>query len=173
MSPRRSGAAVRAARATLATWAAVAILATGGGASGCFTVRAELPGALRADVTPEHLDKVGELQVQTTVFYFLGGLVGEAPRDLVARELRRQVQARAGDGVAQLTWRSEFTCTDVAIGGCTLGLVTPRTYRVSGDIVRIRQAPLPGRSLPWVAEDAATRTPAADDQPTASVAQAF
>jgi hypothetical protein len=115
------------------------------GSAGCYTVNAELPGTLRGDVSSTDTERVGNLTVETGHWFFLYGLVGETPKDLVSAELKRQVQAKGADGVANLTWESEFGCLDLVISQCTLGCVTPRTYRVKGDLVRIKKAPLPGR----------------------------
>jgi hypothetical protein len=147
-----------------ARWLLPMMLATVVATSGCFTVRAELPGALRSDVATTDTDKVAELKVETTAWFFLAGLLGEPPKDFVANEIRRQVQAKGADGVAGLTYRSEFGCVDLAIGGCTAGLVTPRSIRVSGDIVRIRKAPLAGRPARAAAAPLAAPTPAEPQQ---------
>jgi hypothetical protein len=113
--------------------------------SGCFTLNAELPGSLRGDVNAEDVEKVGDLQIEKGHWFFIGGLVGEPPRDFLAAEIKKQVQAKGGDGVNRLRYESEFGCLDLAIEGCTFSIIAPRTYRVSGEIVRIKKAPLPGK----------------------------
>ena len=111
--------------------------------SGCFTVNAELPGALRND-KPE-TEKIGALNIEKDNYFFIEGLVGEPPRDFFSTEIKKQVQAKGGDGVSGLTYESSFGCFDLIIGGCTLGCVAPRSYKVTGDIIRIKSGRLPGK----------------------------
>ena len=113
--------------------------------AGCYTVNAELPGTLRGDVSSTGTERVGSLAVETNHWFFLYGLVGETPKDIISAELKKQVQAKGAYGVANLTYESEFCCVDLLINSCSAGCVTPRTYRVKGDLVRIKKSPLPGR----------------------------
>lgn len=113
--------------------------------SGCYTVNADLPGTLRADLSDADMERVSVASVEKGQWFFLWGLVGETPRDFVSAELAKQVQSKGADGIANLTWKSEFGCTDLLFAGCTGGCVTPRTYKVTGDIVRLKKAPLAGR----------------------------
>jgi len=122
--------------------AAVAAVALGGG---CYTVNADLPGTLRGDIADADVERVGPVTIEQGQWFFLWGLVGETPEDLVAAELKKQVQAKGADGVANLTWQSQFGCVDLLAATCTAGCVTPRTYKVTGDIVRIKKAPLAGK----------------------------
>lgn len=127
----------------LASLLAVAVTVVG--ASGCYTVNADLPGTLRGDVAESDVERVGTITVQKSQWFFLWGLVGEAPKDFVAGELKKQVQAKGADGVANLTWQSQFGCVDLLAMGCTGGCVTPRSYKVTGDLVRIKKSPLAGK----------------------------
>jgi hypothetical protein len=113
--------------------------------SGCLSMRAKLPGTLRADVTPADVEKVGELRIEKSNYFFLAGLLGRPPADIFAADIQKAVQAKGADGVANLRYEAEDGCLDLGISVCTLYIVTPRTYRVTGDIVRIKKAPLPGR----------------------------
>ena len=113
--------------------------------SGCFTVNADLPGTLRTDVTPEQTEKVGSLSFEDTHWYFIAGLVGAPPEDYFSTEIKKQVQARGADGVANLTYEAQSGCLDLVIQGCTCSIIAPRSYKVTGDIVRIKSAPLPGK----------------------------
>jgi hypothetical protein len=122
-----------------------AIIATLAVSGGCYTVNAELPGTLRGDVSSTDTEKVGSLSIETSHWFFLYGLVGETPKDLISTELKKQVQAKGADGVANMTYESEDGFIDLVIGNCSAGCVTPRTYRLKGDLVRIKKAPLPGR----------------------------
>ena len=115
------------------------------GATGCFTVNAELPGTLRGDVTAQDVEKLGDLNVEKGHWFFLGGLVGAPPRDFFAEEIKKQVQAKGGDGVSHLRYESQQGCLDVGIQACSFSIVAPRSYHVTGDIVRIKKAPLPGK----------------------------
>lgn len=112
--------------------------------TGCFTVNAALPGTLRNDVKSDQTEKVGSLNIEKTNWFFIGGLVGAPAEDVFSGEIKSQVQARGADGVANLTYEAKTGCLDLIIGGLTCSLVTPRSYVVSGDIVRIKAAPLPG-----------------------------
>lgn len=118
------------------------VLAVG---AGCFTMQAELPGALRNDVAPADHEPLGAFSVEKKHWFLLDGLVGAPPRDLLSAEIRAAVQKRGGDGAIALRYESEHTCGDVAIGACTLGCLVPRTYRVHGTVVRINAPRLPGR----------------------------
>jgi hypothetical protein len=111
----------------------------------CYTMNAELPGTLRDDIKPADLEIIGSFSVERTHYFALDGLVGRPPIDMFSHEIKAQVQRRGGDGVANLVYESEHTCGDVAFGICTFGCLSPRTYRLHGDIVRIRAQRLPGR----------------------------
>lgn len=126
-------------------------------ASGCYTMNAALPGTLRNDVKSDQTEKVGSLKVEKTHWFFIGGLVGAPPDDVFAQEIKKQVQARGADGVANLTYEANEGCTDILISRLTCQLVAPRSYVVSGDIVRIKAAPLPGK--PAKSADAGVTSP--------------
>jgi hypothetical protein len=143
---------------------ALALLLVVVAGGGCYTMRAELPGVLRDDVQPAERDSLGPLVVEKKHWFLLDGLLGRPPADLLADDIKAAVQRRGGDGVAGLRYESEQSCGDAAIGACTLGCLVPRTYRVSGTVVRIRAPRLPGRPAKLV--DA--RTAAA-----ARIAQAY
>ena len=147
-----------------ASIALVAFIATA--SSGCFTVNASLPGALRNDKA--ETEKVGTLDVETSNYFFLWGLVGSPPQDLFAQEIKHQVQAKGADGVANLTYESNFGCFDLILGSCTLGCVTPREYKLSGDIVRIKAARLPGKTSKTVSAPSGI-----PGQPAQQVAQGY
>lgn len=115
------------------------------GATGCFTMRAELPGVLRDDMTPADSENLGPLTLEKKHWFLVNGLLGRVPKDFLAADIKAAVQKRGGDGVAGLKYQSEHTCGDAAIGACTLGCFVPRTYRVTGTIVRIHAPRLPGR----------------------------
>jgi hypothetical protein len=114
-------------------------------ASGCYTVNADLPGTLRGDVADSEVERVGTVTIEKGHWFFLWGIIGETPKDLVADELKKQVQAKGADGVANLTWQSQFGCVDLLAYSCTAGCVSPRSYKVTGDLVRIKKAPLAGK----------------------------
>lgn len=120
--------------------AAAAVLA-----AGCYTTEAHLPGTLRNDVKSEHLESVGKLQIEKTNWFFLWALIGNPPPDFFSAEIKRQVKAKGGDGVSNMTYESEFGCVDLLVTGVTGGCVAPRTYKLTGDIVRIKAASLPGK----------------------------
>ena len=113
--------------------------------SGCMTVNADLPGTLRGDVAEHEVEKIGELRIEKGNWFFLWGLVGEPPADFFATDIQKAVQAKGGDGVARLKYESQESCLDWGLTRCTFALIIPRSYIVSGDIVRIKKPPLPGR----------------------------
>ena len=113
--------------------------------SACFTTRADLPGTLRGDLGPSDVEKVGTLEIEKTNWFFLSGLAGQPPADFFANDIQRQVQARGADGVANLRYESQDGCIDWGVSTCTGSLIAPRTFKVTGDIVRIKKAPLPGK----------------------------
>lgn len=137
--------------------------------AGCFTTRAELPGTLRADVTPQDVEKVGALEVEKTNWFFFWGLAGAPPADFFAKDIQKAVQAKGADGVANLKYESQEGCVDWGISGCTGYLIAPRTFKVTGDIVRIKKAPLPGKPAKVASSSSSSSTPQA---PTVA-AQAF
>lgn len=116
-------------------------------ASGCYTMRASLPGALRGDLDDEEVIIVGRVDREVSHLYLLGGLLNPPPRELLEAELRPAVQEAGADGVANLVFEARFTAFDVVVWGLSLGLVSPRTYRIRADLVRIRAPPIPGRPL--------------------------
>ena len=113
--------------------------------TGCYTVNAKLPGTVRTDVSADQTEKVGSLSYETTHWYFIAGLIGAPAEDVFSEEIKKQVQARGADGVANLTYEAKFGCLDIVLTACTCNIIAPRTYTVSGDIVRIKAAPLPGK----------------------------
>ncbi len=112
--------------------------------SGCMTVKAQLPGTLRGDVEKTDVEKVGSFKYETGNWFFLWGLIGAPAEDVFAKEIRQQVLSKGADGVENLAVTSKSGCLDLIIGACTCALVVPRSYEVTGDLVRIKKAPLPG-----------------------------
>jgi hypothetical protein len=127
-------------------------------------VNATLPGTLRGDVQSSATERVGQVQIEKTNWFFLWGLVGEPPADFFAAELKQQVQAKGGDGVANLSYESQYGCVEMVVAGVTFGCVGPRAYKMTGDVVRIKMAPVPGKPTRSATHDVP------DDQ---RVAQAF
>lgn len=113
-------------------------------AAGCMTLNAQLPGTLRGDVEQTDVEKVGSFTYETGNWFFLWGLVGKPPEDIFAKEIRQQVLSKGADGVSNLSVEAKSGCMDLVIGYCTAGIITPRSYVVKGDLVRIKKAPLPG-----------------------------
>jgi hypothetical protein len=115
-------------------------------ASGCFTMRSDLPGTLRADLDARDVEVLGDLDFEVTQPFFAFGLVSAATPNLFAREIEREARAKGADGVRALRIEATFTVTDlfVACAGCGGALVATRTYRIRGELVRIKKPPLPG-----------------------------
>lgn len=114
--------------------------------SGCYTLRADLPGALRSDIDDD-VEILDTIELEVTHTYFLNGLVRRPPADLFADQLLAAVERAGGDGVANIVIEARFTPADVVLQNITFGVVAPRTYRLRADIVRIRAPALPGRRL--------------------------
>ncbi len=118
----------------------VLVVASGGG---CFTMNASLPGTLRGDVEPERLETVGKFEHEVTHWFIPCGL-GEAPETALRKEILRQVKEQGADGVANLKYEAYTGPVDCLIGR-VCPIVQPRTFRLSGDLVRIKAPPLPGQ----------------------------
>lgn len=116
-------------------------------ATGCYTVEANLPGTLRNDIKSDQTETVGTVSIEKGNWFFLWGLMGSPPSDFFSTELKQQVKAKGGDGVSGLTYESQNGCVDLLIGGLTCGIVGPMTFKVTGNVVRLKTAPIPGKSL--------------------------
>jgi hypothetical protein len=138
-------------------------------ATGCYTMNADLPGTLRTDVSNDETEKVGTFTIEKSNGWLLGGLVGAPPTDFWTADLQREVKAKGGDGAANIVYESQFSFVDELLGCVTCSIYAPRTYKLSGDIVKIREAALPG-SRPKSQGSAAPSTDAAksDDRGTVS-----
>jgi hypothetical protein len=142
----------------------VAAVAAVVGGIGCFTVNAEIPGTLRGDVASDETERVGVLAIEKNHWFYVFGLVGEPPQDFFSTELKKAVQQKGADGVANLEYQSELGCMDLVIASCTVGCITPRTYTLTGDIVRIKKAPLAGKPAKVAADDVRPSTKIAEAQ---------
>lgn len=112
-------------------------------ASGCYTLNASLPGTLRGDVEPERLETVGRFEHEVNHWFIPCGL-GEAPEAQFRKEILRQVKEQGADGVANLKVEAYNGPVDCVVGR-VCPFIQPRTFRMSGDLVRIRKPPLPGQ----------------------------
>lgn len=124
----------------LTTSALLAIVATG-----CFTIDANVPGTLRTDLAKTDYEKVGEVKHEHTQWFLFWGLVGQPDPEIFANIMKAEVQKKGADGVANFTLEGQWGCFDLGVGCVTLGIVSPRTYNVSADIVRVKTTPLPGK----------------------------
>lgn len=112
-------------------------------ASGCYTMNASLPGTLRGDLDPERdVEKVGEVSAEVNHWFIPCGL-GAAPETTFRKELLEQARAQGADGVANMKFEAQGTFFDVVVG-TVCPVLGPRTYRLSGDLVRIKKPPLGG-----------------------------
>lgn len=133
-----------------ASFLAVALVAL----PGCYTVNADLPGTLRSDVTKDDVETVGRFDVQKSNNFLFWGLSGQPPPDFISTELKREVKAKNGDGVQNLEYHSEAGCSDILLNYVTCGILGPRTFRFTGDVVRIRKPTLAGTAPPSTTTDA-------------------
>lgn len=111
--------------------------------SGCYTMNASLPGTLRGDVEPERLETVGQFEYEVNHWFIPCGL-GAAPETEIRKEILRQTKEKGADGVANLKFEAYTGPVDCLIGR-VCPIIQPRTFRVSGDLVRIKKPPLPGQ----------------------------
>jgi hypothetical protein len=125
---------------------ALLLLSTLALSTGCFTLRSDLPGTLRADLDDGDVEVLGDLDFEVTQPYFAFGLIGTAQPNMFAREIEREARAKGADGVRALRIEATFTVSDLLVGcaGCGGALVATRTYRIRGELVRIKKPPLPG-----------------------------
>ena len=117
-------------------------------ASGCMTLNAELPGTLRGDVPKGDTEKVGDLKIEKNNMYLLWGVanLGAPDKKVFEEEILKQVKAKGGDGVANLKYDANEGCVDLLLSTCTVGIIAPRQYTLTGDIVKIRKEALPGKA---------------------------
>jgi hypothetical protein len=108
--------------------------------SACYTVSSNLPGTLRGDVDEEAV-VVGTLDHTFSRWYLFFGLLGLSDDDIIAQEMVRAAQASKANGIANLVYESHFSCLDYGINSVTCGVLSRRTYRVRGDLVRIEVPP--------------------------------
>jgi hypothetical protein len=111
---------------------------------GCYTVNADLPGTLRSDVTKDDVERVDHFDVQKGNTFMFWGLTGQPPPNFVSDVLKDEVKKKNGDGVQNFEYHSESGCMDILLGSITCGIIAPRTYRFTGDVVRIRKPTLAG-----------------------------
>lgn len=111
--------------------------------AGCFTVNTALPGALRGDLSEQEIEPVGHFQREIRHSFAPFGL-GEVPDDPFRALLLEEANAQGADGIRNLRIETYHSCNDVLTGWMTCQSVRPRTFRISGELVRIRKAPLPG-----------------------------
>jgi hypothetical protein len=112
--------------------------------SGCSTMNASMPGTLRSDVSEKETESTGSVKIERTHFFFLWGLLGAPDKSFFVDELTKQVSSAGGDGVANLRYESQAGCVSLLITGFTCGIVSPRDYKVTGDVVRIKVPALAG-----------------------------
>lgn len=125
--------------------AAIAVVSLA--AQGCFTINADLPGTVRGDVSTSDYEKVGTLSIEKNHWFFIGGLVGAPDEKFFAADIKKQVEAKGGDGVANLTYEGQHGCMDLVCTGCSAYIISPRTYKVTGDIVRMKKEAVPGKPV--------------------------
>jgi hypothetical protein len=136
---------MRPARSLVAACTALVLLSL---ASGCYTMRAQLPGTLRADVGDRDVEVAGRYEIVVRRTYFFWGLLAPSPVErAIADDLPRACARAGADGAANLLFEAHFSPLDWAIATATLGVVTPRSYRVRGDLVRIAAPPPAGKRL--------------------------
>jgi hypothetical protein len=121
----------------LTTLAALAAFATG-----CFTINASVPGTVRGDIEADDYETVGSFEHEVNHWFIPCGL-GEAPEAEFRKEMLKAAKEQGADGVANVKFEAYNGCMDIIIGGLC-PILAPRTFKMSGDLVRIKKPPLPG-----------------------------
>lgn len=111
--------------------------------SACLTLNTALPGTLRDDLEEKDMEPVGHFQIEVQHSFAPLGM-GTVPGDPLRKRIMEEVNARQADGVRNLRLESYNSFSDVVTRWMTCQMVQPRTYRLSGELVRIQKAPLPG-----------------------------
>lgn len=112
------------------------------GGTGCFTLNASLPGTLRGDLSEERLEPVGTFEHEVSYWFVPCGF-GEAPEAELRKELLRAARESGADGVTNLRFEAYLTPMDCLVGR-VCPVIQPRTFRLSGHLVRIKDPPPPG-----------------------------
>jgi hypothetical protein len=112
--------------------------------SGCYTVEAQMPGTLRGDVGAADVEKVGTVKLEKGNTFLFWGLTGSPPPDFFSADLKAAVKAKGGDGAQNIVYESQTSCGDLFIGCITCGIADPREFTLSADVVRLKNAPVPG-----------------------------
>jgi hypothetical protein len=112
--------------------------------SGCYTAEGRLPGTVRPNLAATDYTKIKSFSVEVTNYFFVYGLAGAPEPSLFADTIQKEVKAAGGDGVVNLVIAGEETFGDVCISIIACGglIVSPRTFTISGDIVKFNVAPL-------------------------------
>lgn len=127
---------------TMRVMSLVTLIITGLQAAGCCTVQSSLPGTLRADVPPEAMTPVGDFEYELTHAFVPCGL-GSSPESELRKALLTEARQQEADGVTDLSFTVETSPVS-----CLIGRLCPvfqsRTYRLRGQLVRLRVPALPG-----------------------------
>ena len=118
--------------------------------TGCFTINAKLPGTLRGDLSDEDVEVVGTYTYEGTETFILG--YGTKKSTAYYDDLMRAAAEQKADGLTNIRFESYFTQSDWILRHLTCTCISPRTYRLSGDLVRIKERPLRGNKTPEVAQ---------------------
>jgi hypothetical protein len=105
-------------------------------------MNASLPGTLRGDLDEERVEPVGPFEHQLTHWFIPCGL-GEAPETAMRKALLRAAREADADGVANLRFEATASPKDCLVAGLC-PVLQPRTFRLSGDLVRIKEPPPAG-----------------------------
>lgn len=122
----------------------LSVLAVVALASGCFRMHTRVPGALRGDLEDEQVIVRDRVDVEHTRVYLFWGLLPLGDDDALGRAVLDEAREAGGTGLANVVFEAYFTPGDLALQMLTLGVLSPRTYRLRGDVVRISADALPG-----------------------------
>jgi hypothetical protein len=114
------------------------------GATGCFTAEGRLPGVVRPGLVASDYTKLKTFSVEVTNYFFVYGLAGSPDPSLFAETIKKEVKAAGGDGAVNVVIAGEATFGDVCITMIACGglIVAPRTFTISGDVVKFNVAAL-------------------------------
>lgn len=104
-------------------------------ASGCFTAQYTIPSEQRRS----NYDVVGSFETKQRTSWLIFGLVSlraAEVEEIVAREIARY----DGDAATNVRVTAQYDATDVIVTMIVGGIYNSRSYRVTGDIVNLRDA---------------------------------
>ncbi|HET7839840.1 MAG TPA: hypothetical protein VFL04_08770 [Rectinemataceae bacterium] len=122
-------------------WIAALVLLAAFAISSCTTFKAS---GLTVNKGPVTFTVLGNFQTDITVSEFLGAPAGakllnitaNATEQAIADEIDKQIKAKGGTGVINLTIRHKASFFDILLSAITLSIYSPGTIEISGTVVK-------------------------------------